>query len=32
MAKLLPGDPTDDRRIIPLVKGKEKRKEEEEEE
>jgi hypothetical protein len=29
---LLRGDPTDDRRLVPLVRGEEKRKEEEEEE
>jgi hypothetical protein len=32
MTKLLRGDPTDDRRLVPLVKGEKKRKEEEEEE
>jgi hypothetical protein len=29
--ELLRGDPTDDRRLIPLVRGEEKREEEEEE-
>jgi hypothetical protein len=32
MAKLLRGDPTDDRRLMPLVRGEKKRKEDEEEE